>query len=446
MSNTERRRRLVYWTNYPETVLIDGFSRRGWSVSIARDGDLGVSTNNAVRGGVLDLGGRDIHELEATYLKCAAWRNVAWVALIDKHQSEMEIVRDIIRNYCFDYISLPMQAGRIVDAVGHAYGMESLLAANQPIRFASKLGMIGESDVMLKLYEKLRRVARTDAPVHIFGETGTGKELSAAAIHQNSARSSGPLVALNCGAIPSHLLQSELFGYERGAFTGASARKKGYIESANGGTLLLDEIGDLPLESQASLLRFLQEGTIFRLGSSVPVQVDVRIITATHVDLHRASLEGRFRADLYHRLCVLRVDQPPLRARGKDIERLARHAIEQFKGDCHGRVCGLSADAIAALHRYEWPGNVRELINRIRRALVMTNRRFITAQDLEIETRVDLNVKKPVSEIHESIMRHVIKNGLLDNRGCVARTARELGMSRATLYRWMKLYNIERVA
>ncbi len=230
---------------------------------------------------------------------------------------------------------------------------------------------------MQALYRSIRKVAITDAPVFISGESGTGEELTAVAIHERSVRRDQPFVAINCGAIPPHLLQSELFGYERGAFTGANQRKIGRVEAANGGTLFLDEIGDLPLESQASLLRFLQERKIERLGGQTSTEVDVRIISATHVDMQTAMIEGRFRADLYHRLCVLQIDEPPLRVRGKDIELLANHMLKRFRKDASRRLRGFSPCAIAALHNYGWPGNVRELINRVRRAIVMG--RFLPA-------------------------------------------------------------------
>ena len=191
----------------------------------------------------------------------------------------------------------------------------------------------------------------------------------------------GPFVAINCGAIPHHLLQSELFGYERGAFTGANQRRAGRIESANGGTLFLDEIGDMPVESQASLLRFLQEGKIERLGGQESIPVDVRIISATHVDLDGAVEAGRFRADLYHRLCVLRIHEPPLRG-GKDIDILAHYVLQKFKSDSGRKISGFTSAALDAMRRYEWPGNVRELINRVRRAIVMAESRLLTPHDL----------------------------------------------------------------
>lgn len=237
---------------------------------------------------------------------------------------------------------------------------------------------------MRRLFATIRKVANTDTTVFVAGESGTGKELTAVAIHQQSLRAEAPFVAVNCAAIPSTLLQAELFGHERGAFTGAHQRKIGRIEAAHGGTLFLDETGDMPLESQASLLRFLQEGTIERLGGHAPIPVDVRIVSATHVDLEAAMQAGRLRADLYYRLCVLRIDEPPLRLRGRDIMLLAHHMLRRYRGDSSHQIRGFMPCAIEALHNYSWPGNVRELINRIRLAVVMTNSSMISAADLEL--------------------------------------------------------------
>jgi DNA-binding NtrC family response regulator len=294
--------------------------------------------------------------------------------------------------------------------------------------------MVGSCDAMLALFRSIRKVAMTDAPVFISGESGTGKELTAVAIHERSARRNAPFVPINCGAIPPHLLQSELFGYERGAFTGANQRKIGRVEAANGGTLFLDEIGDLPLESQASLLRFLQERKVERLGGHGAIDVDVRIISATHVDMTAAMIEGRFRSDLYHRLCVLQIDEPPLRARGKDIELLARHMLERFKKDASRRLRGFAPDAIAALHNYGWPGNVRELINRVRRAIVMSEGRAITARDLELAEYVEI-VPVSLAQAREAAERQAIELALLRHRGRLGDAAQELGISRVTLYR-----------
>jgi len=436
------RRQLIYVTRDPSEALCARFEERGWHIEIvasARDARKSLRSDLAI-GGLLDLSSRfESHEL-AAFEASLTLTNVGWVAATVSGQLEDAAVRRLIRDYCFDYVTLPTSNDRIVDSVGHAYGMVSLHdAASNDARATGAEGraegeMVGSCEAMLALFRSIRKVAMTDAPVFISGESGTGKELTAVAIHERSSRRDQPFVAINCGAIPAHLLQSELFGYERGAFTGANQRKIGRVEAANGGTLFLDEIGDLPLESQASLLRFLQERKIERLGGHGSTPVDVRIISATHVDMQTAMIEGRFRADLYHRLCVLQIDEPPLRARGKDIELLAKHMLDRFKKDASRRLRGFSPCAIAAIHNYGWPGNVRELINRVRRAIVMSEGRQITARDLELGEYVEVAAIS-LAQAREAAERQAIELALLRHRGRLGDAAHELGISRVTLYR-----------
>jgi DNA-binding NtrC family response regulator len=442
------RRQLIYVTRDPSTSLCTRFVERGWQIEVvssAKDARRWLRSDMAT-GGLLDLSGHfETHELAALEASLTL-TNVGWVAATVVGQLEDAAVRRLIRDYCFDYVTLPTSNDRIVDAVGHAYGMVSLheSASNDAHDGRAEGEMVGSCDAMLALFRSIRKVAMTDAPVFISGESGTGKELTAVAIHARSARRDQPFVAINCGAIPAHLLQSELFGYERGAFTGANQRKIGRVEAANGGTLFLDEIGDLPLESQASLLRFLQERKVERLGGHGSTPVDVRIISATHVDMQTAMIEGRFRADLYHRLCVLQIDEPPLRARGKDIELLAKHMLDRFKKDASRRLRGFAPDAIAAIHNYGWPGNVRELINRVRRAIVMSEGRQIGARDLELGEYVEV---APVSlaQAREAAERQAIELALLRHRGRLGDAAQELGISRVTLYRLLSAHGMRHI-
>jgi DNA-binding NtrC family response regulator len=431
-------RQLIYVSRDPSADLNTRFHQRGWHVEVvgsARDVRRAVRAGMAA-GGLLDLSSHfQQHEI-AAFESCLTMPNVGWVAATMPGQLQDAALRRLVRDYCFDYVTVPYSGDRIVDSVGHAYGMISLgePASNDGLPSGAEGEMVGSCDAMLALFRSIRKVAMTDAPVFISGESGTGKELTAVAIHERSSRRSAPFVPINCGAIPPHLLQSELFGYERGAFTGANQRKIGRVEAANGGTLFLDEIGDLPLESQASLLRFLQERKVERLGGHGAIDVDVRIISATHVDMNAAMIEGRFRSDLYHRLCVLQIDEPPLRARGKDIELLARHMLERFKKDASRRLRGFAPDAIAALHNYSWPGNVRELINRVRRAIVMSEGRAITARDLELAEYVEI-VPVSLAQAREAAERQAIELALLRHRGRLGDAAQELGISRVTLYR-----------
>ena len=300
--------------------------------------------------------------------------------------------------------------------------------------------MIGSCDAMRRLFATIRKVANTDATVFVAGESGTGKELTAAAIHQQSLRADAPFVAVNCAAIPPTLLQAELFGHERGAFTGAHQRKIGRIEAAHGGTLFLDEIGDMPFESQASLLRFLQEGTIERLGGHASIPVDVRIVSATHVDLE-AAMQAGGSVPTCTTACACCASTSRRCVRGRDIMLLADHVLRRYRGDSSLRIRGFMPCAIEAIHNYPWPGNVRELINRIRFAVVMTNGPMISATDLELHPYTS---RRPptLAEARRQAERHAIEETLMRHRHQHADVAAELGISRATLYRLMTSHGL----
>ncbi|MBP0591583.1 sigma-54-dependent Fis family transcriptional regulator [Paraburkholderia sp. LEh10] len=437
-------RRLIYFSTKPDVELREFFERRDWDVSQAQSGKelRRAVENNPVAGGLLDLAAGlpfgEYDSLEA----CLAMPNTGWVAIVSPGQLADATLRHLVRDYCSDYVTTPVFPERALRAVGHAHGMVTLSESREEfVHQAAECEMLGACESMQTLFRSIKRMASTDAPVFIAGESGTGKELTAAAIHRRSSRRSAPFVAINCGAISCELVQSELFGHERGAFTGATQRRIGRVESANGGTLFLDEIGDLPLESQASLLRFLQERKIERLGGHESIDVDVRIISATHVDLESAIADGRFRHDLYHRLCVLHLVEPPLRERGNDIELLAFHLLGRFRREAGRRLQGFAADAMDAMHRYAWPGNVRELGNRVRRAVVMADGRLITARDLELDHLV---TRTPVSlnSARETAERAAIERALLLHRGRYGEAARDLGISRVTLYRLMDAYRM----
>ena len=437
-------RLLVYLSRAPEDTLVEHLKRCGWSVALARTPS---ECARAIRPDVPYAGIVDVSRFTAREL-CALETSlrqplVGWVALANEERLEEPDVRRLIRSYCFDYLKLPASAQTIDYLAGHAFGMITLTDLDLVAGMAS-VGddeMVGTCDAMQQLFRTIRKVANTDAAVFIAGESGTGKELTAVAIHERSPRRNEPFVAINCGAIPHHLLQSELFGYERGAFTGANQRKIGRVEAASGGTLFLDEIGDLPLESQASLLRFLQEGRIERLGGRESIPVDVRVISATHVDLEGAMRDGRFRADLFHRLCVLRIDEPPLRSRGKDIEILAHHILHKFKTDSARRIRGFAPSAIEAMHKYNWPGNVRELINRVRRAIVMAEGKLIGADDLDLAQFTEQETMT-LAQARETAEKRAIETALLRHRHRLNEAATDLGISRVTLYRLMGAHGL----
>ncbi|MDA8231921.1 MAG: sigma-54 dependent transcriptional regulator [Magnetospirillum sp.] len=302
--------------------------------------------------------------------------------------------------------------------------------------------MVGTSPAMQKLYGTLRKVSATDAPVLITGESGTGKELAAIAIHRRSTRATGPIIPINCAALPKTLIASELFGYEKGAFTGADQRRIGRIQAADKGTLFLDEIGDLPLDLQAHLLRFLQESTIDRVGGLHPIKVDVRVIAATHVPLRKAVAEGRFREDLFFRLNVLTIEMPPLRQRGEDIETLAAHFAARFAQESGTPLRKLSPEAMALIRRYGWPGNIRELIASLRRAVVMAEGPWIRPEDFGLPEDAAEGAATSLEAARRGMEETVIRQALATHRHNVKRTAEHLGISRVTLYRLMDKHGI----
>ena len=291
----------------------------------------------------------------------------------------------LIAEYFYNYVTIPIDIGLLLMALDHAYGVNE--AQELSYVSSSSFGMIGNSSLMTTLFTLLQKVSKEDSPVLIEGETGTGKELVAHAIHNQSNRSGKPFIAINCGAFPKELIQAELFGYEKGAFTGALQRKIGRFESAQSGTLFLDEIGDLPLEQQINLLRFLEDRTIIRIGGSETIPVDVRVISATHVDLKEAVRNGKFRQDLYYRIHELQIKMPPLRERENDIKLLANYYFNKFSENGMYRVKGFQADALNLLKNHEWPGNVRQLKNCIRHALVVSENRLLTPKDLGLDRR-----------------------------------------------------------
>jgi DNA-binding NtrC family response regulator len=306
--------------------------------------------------------------------------------------------------------------------------------------------MIGASPVMLDVFEKLRRFATVDAPVLLCGESGTGKELAARAIHERSARATGPFVAINCAGLPPSLVSAELFGHERGAFTGAVERRIGHIEMARGGTLFLDEIGDLPFEIQGHLLRFLQDRHVIRVGGRESIAVDVRVIAATNVPLLAAIRERRFREDLYYRLAVLTLELPPLRARGSDIELLAHAFLRRIAGETKRGIEGFEPEALEAMRAYRWPGNVRQLVAVIRRAVVMANGPRIRLRDLALDPAdAAANDAPPPARrggrspaVGSEEEKELLASALQQGNHCVAAAARILGVSRVTLYRMLR--------
>ncbi len=304
--------------------------------------------------------------------------------------------------------------------------------------------IVGSSDTMKNVYSTIHKVAKTDVPVLIMGESGTGKELVANAIHNLSPRRTGPFAAINCSAIPETLLESELFGHEKGSFTGATSQRHGRLEYAQGGTLFLDEIGDLAPEIQVKLLRFLQEKVIERIGGRDTIQVDSRVIAATNQDLDAAVSGSRFREDLYFRLAVVKIRIPPLRERSNDIMELAQHFLASFSKELRKPPKKLSRSAVEVMKRHDWPGNVRELQNRLKRALVLADGPFIGPYELELEDAGGSigGATPTLREAREVLERKVIIRALRENGGNISRTAKVLGISRPTLYELISKYGL----
>lgn len=304
--------------------------------------------------------------------------------------------------------------------------------------------MIGTCDKMGTVFHLIRKVATVDVPVLIVGETGTGKEMAARAIHERSLRKGGPFIAINCGAIPKELLESELFGHEKGAFTGADRQVKGRIEFATGGTLFLDEVGELPPALQVKLLRFLEDYKIERIGGRESIDVDLRIIAATNRDLEKDIAENRFREDLFYRLNVITIRIPALRERGDDIVIMAEAFLRQYAQKLSKNINGFTRDALTALKVHHWPGNVRELINRIRRAVVMAEERWITPNNLELKTSEDR--PEGLRDATNRFEYRFIKEALGRYEGKISRAARALKISRSEMYYLLKKHGIERAS
>ena len=355
-----------------------------------------------------------------------------------------------IKGGAADYLTKPLNLDELLHRIAQVRERQRLIMENRELREALQErhrveGIIGESGRMQEVLSLVRRVAGSDATILIQGESGTGKELIARAIHYASPRAGAPLVSVNCAALPETLLESELFGHEKGAFTGAVAARKGRFELADGGSLFLDEIGDLPLHLQVKLLRVLQEREFERVGSSRPVSVDVRLLAATHRDLEALVRAGRFRDDLYYRINVVSISLPPLRERREDIPLLLDHFVEKFARRNGKRISGLTRDAREALLRYDYPGNVRELENLVERAVVLTRDEVIGLEDLPLgvkEREGETSGETSLTVRVEGLERRMIREALDRADGVQTRAAEILGISERVLRYKLKKYGL----
>ena len=324
-------------------------------------------------------------------------------------------------------------------------GLEKEYQSNQTPRDSSSFeGMIAGSPEMEQVFRMIEKVAASDAPVLILGESGTGKEMAANAVHQKSLRREKPFVAINCSAIPETLVESELFGHEKGAFTGADRQQKGRIESASGGTLFLDEIGDLPAPTQVKLLRFLQDKRLQRVGGREELEIDTRIVAATNANLEDAIEKGSFREDLYFRLAVVVLNLPPLRERSSDVVTLAQEFLKKYGEDNGKERLSFTPDTLNAISEYGWPGNVRQLENRIQRAVIMAEGNRVTLADMELTAFVHSEVPLKLKEARVSLEREMLEKALKKHSGKITAAAKELGVSRPTIYELMDKLGIEK--
>ncbi len=358
---------------------------------------------------------------------------------------------EAIREGAYDFIEKPLDTARLKVCISRALERRDTEREVQGLRRRLKqLGgtdFIGQAPVMRKVFDLIEKVAPSKASVSITGESGTGKEVVARSLHNLSPRREKPFVAINCASIPASLMESEIFGHERGAFTGADQRRSGVFELAHGGTLFLDELGEIPIELQAKLLRVLEEGRLRRLGGKVETEVDVRVVCATNRDLRQEIKNGNFREDLFFRLNVFQIALPPLRDRREDIPLLIQHFVEKFNGESGKRVRGVQTDALEVLQGYDWPGNIRELRNAVERAVILCDGELIGPDhlppDMAGRQPEKASFRLPYGLTLDLVEKEYILGSLERNGGNKARTAEMLGVSEKTLYNKLNRYAAE---
>jgi putative PEP-CTERM system response regulator len=344
----------------------------------------------------------------------------------------------------YDFYQKPVNPETLDLILQRAYHIHNLEEQNRRLQEQQQApldGVVACDPVMLKICRTIEKLAPSDVTCTLTGESGTGKEVLARALHNLSPRKDQRMVAINCAAVPENLMESELFGYEKGAFTGANKRTLGKVETAGQGTLFLDEIGDMPLSLQAKLLRFLQERVIERVGGREEIPVDVRVVCATNKDLHKMVADGSFREDLYYRICEMEIQIPPLRDRQGDKMLLARHFLRKTIEQTKAPVTGFASEAIEAIEAYQWPGNIREMENRIKRGVVMCDDKQVSSEDLGLVSEESLNLN--LRQVRYNAERAAIIRALTMTESNVSATAKLLGVTRPTLYDLMKKYNIQ---
>ena len=367
--------------------------------------------------------------------------------------SERENAQKAVQMGAYDFFPKPPVLSDLKVVIGRAIHLAKLEEQNRSLQRAIEQksrefgGMIGQCPEMLAIFSTIKKVAPSDVPIFITGENGTGKELVAQAIHESGLRKGGPFIPINCGAIPENLLESELFGHEKGSFTGAHSMVQGKLQYANKGTLFLDEIGELPVNLQVKLLRFLQEGVIQRVGGRQDIQIDTRTVCATNMDIAQAIKEGKFREDLFYRVSVISINLPPLRERGDDILLLANYFLRIFNDEYRKKIRRFSSAAVNFIKSYQWPGNVRELRNRVQRAIIMSESSALEPADLGCESEMPAvadNSRQAISlrEARDRLELEMIAAAIDRQKGSIVKAAEVLGVSRPTLYDLMKKHNL----
>jgi two-component system NtrC family response regulator len=384
----------------------------------------------------------------ATLTDLLALDNLAKVVIVTG-QAEKNIALRAVGTGAYDILCKPVDMDELKMLLKRCFHVANLEReyrdVQQRLNGGTFEGMLGTNSRIQSVFDSIQKVATTNAPVLILGESGTGKEMVAKAIHQRSGRKDGPFVAINCSAIPETLMESELFGHEKGTFTGAHQQRKGRIESANGGTLFLDEIGEVSLPIQVKLLRFLQEQRIERVGGRQEIIVDARVVAATNADLKKGMSQGTFREDLFYRLAVVQVLLPPLRERDEDVLFLAQSFLERICNEVGKPGITFGADAVRAIRQHSWPGNIRELQNRVRRAVIMCEGKRIAPRDLELDSSTATPFRiTTLKEARESVERELVQQALKRHAGKITAAASELGISRPTFYELMEKLGIQK--
>jgi two-component system, NtrC family, response regulator AtoC len=438
-------------------VLAAMLRKEGYEVTLAADGEQGLAelAKNGADVVVTDLVMPKVGGLEV--LKGSLALNPEVPVIIITAHGTVDSAVEAIKLGAFDYVTKPFEQSEIKQVIEKAAKTRDLSRSNIPGDEKSRAALVGASPAMQEVFKVIEKVADTPSTVLITGESGTGKELVATALHAGSSRRNKPLIRINCAAIPKDLIESELFGYERGAFTGAVSSKPGRFELADGGTLFLDEIGEVPVEMQVKLLRVLQESEFERVGGIKTIRVDVRLVAATNRDLKKDIEAGRFREDLFYRLNVVPIWLPPLRERTSDIPELVRHFVDKYNRRLNKRISGVEDKALDAMKQYGWPGNIRELENLIERTMVFADGPVIRLTDLAPHVReppstgaapveeapaADASMKDIVKQKAAELEKDLITRALQETDGNVTQAAKKLKISRKSLQNKMKEFGL----